>query len=369
MSVDMSSKIDELAHNMGEVINRADALMDKFEKNEGDIAGIEEKLEKAATTDKDNSFSGNNSFEKPISIPEATKENEGINLGQADSKYGKLLTQNLKWSVGAGGNFSNLQDALNEALKYIVISYDYSINIKLKTGYKLNSQIKVKDALMSHIVITSEDDDVKLSYEKVDNYAFIFEGCVLPKLKILVNAENKAMRGMSLTSCLGVLKFHTPEEKNKFGFTGFRNMVIAANTSSVELFGLNISNNGKNYNSNIDVLYCSANGKLVLTDCNLDNNGNEDGLWIYYSGYNSSLTLKNCSIKNNKSKSNILNNNNSYLNAQESNFTGSKAQYLLRNYNGAQTNLSGINTTSCTWSTAELPFAVNTLTKDGIIYK
>ncbi|EAK9946050.1 hypothetical protein A0Y81_02870 [Campylobacter lari] len=329
MSVDMSSKIDELAHNMGEVINRADALMDKFEKNEGDIAGIEESLTTKA----------------------------------------KLLTQNLEWSVGAGGNFSNLQDALNEALKYIVISYDYSINIKLKTGYKLNSQIKVKDALMSHIVITSEDDDVKLSYEKVDNYAFIFEGCVLPKLKILVNAENKAMRGMSLTSCLGVLKFHTPEEKNKFGFTGFRNMVIAANTSSIELFGLNISNNGKNYNSNIDVLYCSANGKLVLTDCNLDNNGNENGLWIYYSGYNSSLTLRNCSIKNNKSKSNILNNNNSYLNAQESNFTGSKAQYLLRNYNGAQTNLSGINTTSCTWSTAELPFVVNTLTKDGIIYK
>lgn len=32
MSVDMSSKIDELAHNMGEVINRADVLMDKFEK-------------------------------------------------------------------------------------------------------------------------------------------------------------------------------------------------------------------------------------------------------------------------------------------------------------------------------------------------
>ncbi|MFY4691435.1 hypothetical protein ACOTVD_10390, partial [Campylobacter jejuni] len=84
MSVDMSSKIDELAHNMGEVINRADALMDKFEKNEGDIAGIEESLTTKA----------------------------------------KLLTQNLEWSVGAGGDFSNLQDALNEALKYIVISYD-----------------------------------------------------------------------------------------------------------------------------------------------------------------------------------------------------------------------------------------------------
>ncbi|EAI8624616.1 hypothetical protein A9M93_05395 [Campylobacter lari] len=159
MSVDMSSKIDELAHNIGEVINRADALMDKFEKNEGDIAGIEEKLEKAATTDKDNSFSGNNSFEKPISIPEATKENEGINLGQADGRYGKLLTQNLELTVGGGGKFTKISDALKEAYKY-KLSIGSTINIKLKSGFVWNEMVRVDNKDLSYISISSEDPEV-----------------------------------------------------------------------------------------------------------------------------------------------------------------------------------------------------------------
>ncbi|EAK0445464.1 hypothetical protein YZ39_00590 [Campylobacter lari] len=135
MSVDMSSKIDELAHNIGEVINRANALMDKFEKNEGDIAGIEEKLEKAATTDKDNLFSGNNSFEKPISIPEATKENEGINLGQADGRYSKAQTQKLEWRLGQGEQFTSLKQVFEEASKY---TSSYFIKIIIKDNFEIN---------------------------------------------------------------------------------------------------------------------------------------------------------------------------------------------------------------------------------------
>ncbi|EOV7148148.1 hypothetical protein ACOQ7M_001605, partial [Campylobacter jejuni] len=104
-------------------------------------------------------------------------------------------------------------------------------------------------------------------------------------------------------------------------------------------------------------------------DSKLDNNGSFVNGWLYYCGYNSRLSLVNCSCTNNKSNYNILNNNNSYINAQSSNFTGSRGNYLLRSYNGAQTNLGGVNTASCTWSNTELPFTVNTVTRDGIIYK
>ncbi|MCV3431385.1 hypothetical protein L8W59_05450 [Campylobacter lari] len=175
MSVDMSSKIDELAHNMGEVINRADALMDKFEKNEGDIAGIEEKLEKAATTDKDNLFSGNNSFEKPISIPEATKENEGINLGQADGRYSQLLTQSIKKTVGIGGDYENFQDAINDISKYHNTN-NTLITLELVSNIEISSKILLK-CLISRISIDFKTFKISLSNGYSDNTIFQLEYC------------------------------------------------------------------------------------------------------------------------------------------------------------------------------------------------
>ncbi|ECW8954976.1 hypothetical protein F5R70_06005 [Campylobacter lari] len=173
MSVDMSSKIDELAHNIGEVINRADALMDKFEKNEGDIAGIEEKLEKAATIDKDNSFSGNNSFEKPISIPEATKENEGINLGQADGRYSQLLTKDLSITVGTGPetatHFNSLQKAILEVSKYIVID-NKKISIRFTSDIETDEIVLIAGLISPNLYINFNGFKLKSTYDGMAIY-------------------------------------------------------------------------------------------------------------------------------------------------------------------------------------------------------
>ncbi|EDO9710993.1 hypothetical protein GPD77_01080 [Campylobacter jejuni] len=286
------------------------------------------------------------------------------------NKKPKLLTENLTWEVGSGGTYTKLSEALSEACKYITISNTYTITVVLKSGYKLNEKIVLINKLASHITIKSEDEQVRVDYDPLENYLFTFIGCVAPQLSCLFDAEGTTAKGIYfLNSYAKMLALNT--DKHKFGFINLKKNAVVVENSKVILSGYNISENGKNLNTaiNQDILYISSNGELSLSDCKLDNNGSLVNGWLYYCGYNSRLALVNCSCTNNKSNYNILNNNNSYINAQGSNFTSSKGNFLLRSFNGAQTNLAGVNTTSCTWSNAELPFTANTVTKDGIIYK
>ncbi|HFP7793198.1 TPA: coiled-coil domain-containing protein [Campylobacter jejuni] len=301
-----------------------------------------------------------------ITALEQAKENIITEL----NKKAKLLTENLTWTVGSGGDYTKLSEALSEACKYITISDTYTITVVLKSGYKLNEKIVLMNKLASHITIKSEDEQVGVDYDPLEDYLFTFIGCVVPQLSCLFNAEGTTAKGMYfLNSYAKMLALNT--YKYKFGFINLKKNAVVVENSKVILTGYNLSENGKNLNTTInqDVIYCSNNAELFLSDCKLDNNGSLVNGWLYYCGYNSRFSIVNCSCLNNKSNYNILNNNNSYINAQGSNFTGSSGNYLLRSFNGAQTNLYGVNTTSCTWSNAELPFTANTVTKDGIIYK
>ncbi len=56
-------------------------------------------------------------------------------LTQADNRYSTLLTQKLEWTVGEGGNFENIDDAINEIYKYGKSIYD--ITLKIKNGYTI----------------------------------------------------------------------------------------------------------------------------------------------------------------------------------------------------------------------------------------
>ncbi|EAK9998210.1 hypothetical protein A9454_00630 [Campylobacter lari] len=171
MSVDMSSKIDELAHNIGEVINRADALMDKFEKNEGDIAGIEESLKNKAD----------------------------------------LLTQNIQLTVGAGGKFTKISDALNEALKYSpakIGAGDYLVKIILKDGFVINEQIKCIGINAGFVSIEAETPNNEII---VENSAIQTE---LGNIKTAFYASNNGVLPSLLFKC----KLRTPNEANTAGF-------------------------------------------------------------------------------------------------------------------------------------------------------
>ena len=318
----------------------------------------------------DETIKGNKTFSSPIIIPNATANNHSLPLGQADGRYSKILVDNINWTVGKGGNFDKLSDALSEACKYITINNTYKIVITLKSGYKLNEKIKLFNSLASHITITSEDDEVTVDYDPLEDYLFNFTSCIAPQLSCLFNAEGTTAKGMYFLNSYARMSALNGNQ-HKFGFINLKMRAVTADNSKVVLRGYNLSENGKNLNTEInqDILFATSNSELTIFDGKLDNNGSLVNGWLYYCGYNSRLSLLNGSCTNNKSNYNILENNNSYINVQYSNFTGSKGNYLLRGFNGSQTNLNGITTKSCTWSKAELPFTVNTVTKDGIIYK
>ncbi|MFX3626160.1 hypothetical protein ACD574_02190 [Campylobacter sp. LH-2024] len=304
---------------------------------------------------------------------EEAKTEQGEKIAKLETELNlkaKLLTQNLELTVGNGENFSKLSEALEEALKYVAIKNTYTITIKLKSGYVLNERIELISALADHIAIISEDEKIMVDYDPKEDYLFTFKGSVAPKINCLFDATGTTAKGMYfLNSMAKMLALN--ENKYKFGFINLKKNAVVVENSRVILNGYNLSENAKNLNTQInqDVLYCSGHGELDLVECKLDNNGSLVNGWLYYVGYASKLSLINCSCLNNKSNYNILNNNNSYLNAQSSNFTGSKGNFLLRSFNGGGSNLQGVNTDSCTWSNSELPFAVNSLTRDGIIYK
>lgn len=103
---------------------------------------------------------GNKTFSSPIIIPNATANNHSLPLGQADNRYSIVLKRNLELTVGTGGKFTNLNDALSEALKY---NKSNIITIKLKSGFVFNEKIVFSNANFNNVIIRSEDDIVKVN--------------------------------------------------------------------------------------------------------------------------------------------------------------------------------------------------------------
>lgn len=135
-------------------------------------------------------IAGVKTFSSSIVIPNATANNHSLPLGQADSRYGKLLTQNLEWTVGTGGKFTNLNDALSEALKY---NKSNIITIKLKSGFVFNEKIVFSNANFNNVIISSEDAIVKVNPNNAVfsdtsvSYLFLSNYSIAPILDIKVD--------------------------------------------------------------------------------------------------------------------------------------------------------------------------------------
>ncbi|OCX42603.1 hypothetical protein A7X81_04725 [Campylobacter ornithocola] len=261
-------------------------IKERVEKNESDIAGINEKLEKAVTTDKDNSFSGNNSFEKPISIPEATKENEGINLGQADGRYAKLLTEKLEWTVGSGGNYSKLSEALIEASKYNPLNY--RIAMTLKRGYKLSEALTVYN--LYNVTITAEDTEVLVDDSNLVDENYIF---TLIDSHVIIDFSSK-YSGSKKINFLTPINSYIFISQNK-GVSGFYRAITSGAGSYVTAVKTYVENCG--YWG-----YYANKGSLNINGSTLKNI-NKTCQFILYGGYGATieangLTFENISAEN-----------------------------------------------------------------------
>ncbi|EDO9117310.1 hypothetical protein GKB13_08145 [Campylobacter coli] len=135
-------------------------------------------------------IAGVKTFSSSIVIPNATANNHSLPLGQADNRYSKLLTENLEWTVGTGGKFTNLNDALSEALKY---NKSNIITIKLKSGFVFNEKIVFSNANFNNVIIRSEDAIVKVNPNNAVfsdtsvNYLFLSNYSITPIIDIKVD--------------------------------------------------------------------------------------------------------------------------------------------------------------------------------------
>lgn len=124
--------------------------------------------------------------EEKITDLEQAKENIITEL----SEKAKLLTQSLEWTVGEGGKFTNLNDALSEALKY---NKSNIITIKLKSGFVFNEKIVFSNANFNNVIIRSEDDIVKVNPNNAVfsdtsvNYLFLANYSITPIIDIKVD--------------------------------------------------------------------------------------------------------------------------------------------------------------------------------------
>lgn len=94
-------------------------------------------------------IAGVKTFSSSIVIPNATANNHSLPLGQADSRYAQLLTENLEWTVGTGGTYLTLKQAFAAAEKYVG---PYKIIIKIKNGYTQSGTASYNGLTPLHIL-------------------------------------------------------------------------------------------------------------------------------------------------------------------------------------------------------------------------
>ncbi|CBJ94335.1 hypothetical phage protein [Campylobacter phage CPt10] len=90
-------------------------------------------------------------------------------LAQADNRYPTLLTQNLEWTVGVGGKFTNLQTAINEAAKFIN-NKDYILTLKLISNIEANNPIYIRKLNIPFVNIDFNGFKVKITSETIGFY-------------------------------------------------------------------------------------------------------------------------------------------------------------------------------------------------------
>ncbi|MGI7624962.1 hypothetical protein ACNF6X_09235 [Campylobacter coli] len=155
----------------------------------------------------------------------------------------KLLTKNLKWTVGAGGTHLTLKQALDEACKYKSLS-NYTITISLKSGYTVNESITYSYVNLGFVIITSENNK-----EINSSVSFNFSDSAVPKIDVVFNMT----------------------EKNKVAFFSrcLNSLIITSNGGFKNLSKFSITNSFVNINAK--ALTHNGNYTVYTEICRLDN--------------------------------------------------------------------------------------------------
>ncbi|EGD3527768.1 hypothetical protein H6Y32_001597 [Campylobacter coli] len=180
-----------------------------------------------------------------------------------NSQYGslltssaKLLTKNLIWNVGSGGDYEDLQTAINEASKYINFS-NYTITIKLKNSLSLPNRIKITKVNIPFVNLDFNGFSL--------NYGLLFDNSIFGKIiKANINSSGNCINGINNSEII------LTDNITLNGYDG----IISSTGSKVTY--LNSSNNNITINcqSGRYGIYANLGGKIEVQDSNIEcNNG------------------------------------------------------------------------------------------------
>ncbi|EGT0708310.1 hypothetical protein JAO99_001174 [Campylobacter coli] len=319
------------------------------------IESINTTLGNKVTKTGNETIGGTKTFSSPIIIPNATANNHALNRVTADGRYSKLLVENLTWTVGTGGKFTNINDALNEASRYKFLYKNApKITIVLKSGYEINTDLIFNNGYYGFIELTSEDDFVNYT-ESGKTLFFVTNFSTAPIINLKIKGNNSIGSRACLVEC-GFMFI----KKNK-GFLNFEKGIqvncgflraVGSICSGCTVYALYASQNG-----NIDFMRGDLSGFVRKTGENGHN---------IYCGYASNINMFEANLSNSTDLS--INGNGGYIKATSLNMSNSKYTqgHFINCYAGSIIDTTGTST-SITGGGSFSNVALNNFTSNGIV--
>lgn len=233
----------------------------------------------------------------------------------------KTFSSEVEKTIGVGGDFRTLEDALLWTRQYVSLNND-KIILVLLSNYVITEQIVIKNAILNHVIITSKNELINVDIDMLNKnnwyFAFVIE-------KSFINFQD--------------IKFKALKNDIKLIFNHFSNLYVR-NLSADNFYSC----------------FYHYRGELVLEECKLSNN--TKALYLYSSNVEvrkSNFDTNTCAIENMQAN----------LACWESTFSNNS---LI--FNHSKQAITKIR--ECTFSldnTQEANIAYNTLTPNGIIFK
>lgn len=202
--------------------------------------------------------------EEKITDLEQAKENIITEL----SEKSKLLTQNLEWTVGEGGNFENIDDAINEIYKYGKSIYD--ITLKIKNGYTITKPTTFYNLPLGVNIVGENGRSDELIID-LNNTAWLQFGLYI--LMCEVHIHDITIRASSNNCSSIYISTGTNGSIYNVDLIGMSltNLVIAS-SGNIEVSNINIQNNYQGAEECYDLSVSNANLQIGANVKFLSNN-------------------------------------------------------------------------------------------------
>ena len=283
------------------------------------------------------------------SLQTTAKDNLVGAINEVNANTPKLLTSNLEWSVGTGGDYTTLQAALEEAsrLSPIFINNGIKLVLKLKTGFNWNFKLIIKNVNLNFVELQSEDSLINIASSVFNGGGILisFENC----FPFTINASFRLASAVSGSTFARYFNCAKAVVSPNLTFDGF-DIAFGIIQSNSSIPSATISNN-RLYGVNIASSICNLSGSIF----------NNNGIAIYNTGGSTTYMYRG---EINNSTTNSVTCTNGFVG-----FFQSK----ISQTSGTHCNVDGGGVISLVRTTptggADYSQAINTLTGKGIIYK